>query len=220
MIEQHTSQCPDKAFTIVSVLLFTLFQSYSAYVYFINDWAVIILLMAGLVGLPFLVKFIVFASKGRIWWKAFVWALPFWFVVWITLARPDGILNRIQVHEAQASFFIPSDAIRVEMTQPRRHSRAEIQQSCYSRLTAGELLEFYSNNIERAGFELTGIKRNQIQNRNPRDDYRIIGYRNAHDRQCRVWIFETGSDDGLREFRRVRQELTFNSALGPPIVGL
>jgi hypothetical protein len=196
MIEQHTSQCPDKAFTIVSVLLFTLFQSYSAYVYFINDWAVIILLMAGLVGLPFLVKFIVFASKGRIWWKAFVWALPFLFVVWFTLSRP------------------------VEMTQPRRHSRAEIQQSCYSRLTAGELLEFYSNNIERAGFELTGIKRNQIQNRNPRDDYRIIGYRNAHDRQCRVWIFETGSDDGLREFRRVRQELTFNSALGPPIVGL
>ena len=207
--------------TLLLGVVGTLFCGGFAYVYFINDWATLAFALGTLlIGVPAIISLCILGAKRRIRWKTLAYFAPLWALIWISLARPYGILNVLQVKEAKTLFFAPSDAQRVELISPRRHSRAIVAQSYYSQLTRDELLAFYSNRVTSAGMTIIGTRTNQMQVTGAFYPWSEMSYRSTKGRYCGVMIYENVPYDGLQHTRCVRQEVGFSSALGPPMVGL
>jgi hypothetical protein len=196
--------------SVFIVFVTTCLFTYAIYAHYINYWAGFILVPATLLfGIPALLAFLSLA-----------FVVPVWFLIWITLAKPNGIVCVVAVREARSAFFTPADIIKVKLTPPRAYGRAVVQQEFYSRLSTDELLAFYSNAVTRAGFTVTGIRPNKMQVNGPFHPYHTLEYRTPAGRHCEVWIFENVPYKGLEDTRLVRLEYHFNKAFGAPVVGL
>lgn len=207
--------------SVLVAIITTCLLSYAIYAYYINMWAVFVLVPAVILfGIPTLVTLLILALKHCVNWWCFIWVLPLWFLLWITIAKPYGIICHVAVRQARSSFFIPADAIRLKLTPPRRQGSAQVRQEYFSRLSTDELLSFFSNQVIRAGFTLTRIKSYDVEDTRAFYPYHIVNYRTTVGRNCSVWIYEFVPYKGLEETRMVRSEYHFNKAFGYPPVGL
>jgi len=211
---------PATGASVAVALVLTCLLCYTIYAYYINDWAGLVLFPAVLLfGIPALIALVILAVKHCVNWKCLIWVLPICLLVWVALAKPYGIICRLAVRDARASFFIPADAIKVRLTPPGRYGSAVVCQEFYSQLSTDELLAFYSNKVTLAGFTVTGTRPNGMQVDGPFYPYHILTYRTAAGKYCNVWVFENVPYEGLEHTRSVRLEYCFNPAFGAPVVG-